>query len=277
MTTLRLWRRDTGGHTETHELEEYLRGVIPHEVYASWPTDALKAQAVAARTYAHYHTFFPKHPSHGADLCTETCCQYYRPAFDARTDAAIRATAGVELLDHNGQLFETEYSACCAGTIPGCVCPLTECKYAGHGRGMCQYGAKAFALQGKTWREILAFYYPHAHLSDEDNGEEPDWVPKARVSLMRRFSHHWPADWVRWAGRALLAVAGLRRHYYYNPDFALARAAWRLKLGMPPLSDEHEVILDYHSWPLIYQFYPRGCVFCEKGRWNKVYHFTYLG
>lgn len=39
----------------TMDIEEYLRGVVPSEVYPSWHAEALKAQAVAARTYGIYH------------------------------------------------------------------------------------------------------------------------------------------------------------------------------------------------------------------------------
>lgn len=37
------------------DIEEYLRGVVPSEVSASWDVDALKAQAIAARTYGIFH------------------------------------------------------------------------------------------------------------------------------------------------------------------------------------------------------------------------------
>jgi SpoIID/LytB domain protein len=34
----------------------------------------------------------------------------------------------------------------------------------GHGRGMCQWGAIGLALRGKTYQEILNFYYPEPQL-----------------------------------------------------------------------------------------------------------------
>ena len=37
---------------ENIPFEDYLKGVVPHEMPASWQTEALKAQAVAARTYS---------------------------------------------------------------------------------------------------------------------------------------------------------------------------------------------------------------------------------
>ena len=44
--------RDSSNTIKTMDLEEYLRCVVPSEMPASWPAEALKAQAVAARTYA---------------------------------------------------------------------------------------------------------------------------------------------------------------------------------------------------------------------------------
>ena len=43
---------------EIVDIETYLRGVLPREIYATWPTEALKAQALASRTYALYQRSF---------------------------------------------------------------------------------------------------------------------------------------------------------------------------------------------------------------------------
>jgi stage II sporulation protein D len=75
------------------DLESYVRGVVGGEVPASWPTEALKAQAVAARTYA-----ITTH-SGGAlfDQYAGVSSQVYRglAAESAATDAAVAATRGV--------------------------------------------------------------------------------------------------------------------------------------------------------------------------------------
>src|SRR4051794_35337227 len=72
-------------------LEDYVRGVVSAESPASWPIQALKAQAVAARGYA-------VTTSHGGgfDQYADTRSQVYRGvgAETARTDAAGRATRG---------------------------------------------------------------------------------------------------------------------------------------------------------------------------------------
>jgi stage II sporulation protein D len=74
-----------------------LRGVVPLEMPASWPTEALKAQAIAARSYA-LHAI---HPTTGSfDLYDDTRSQVYRgqKGENAATDALIAATSGKVLL-----------------------------------------------------------------------------------------------------------------------------------------------------------------------------------
>jgi stage II sporulation protein D len=96
------------------DLESYLRGVVPAEMQASWPMEALKAQAVAARTYTLVNV------DHGAayDVCATTDCQVYRGA-DAehpRTDAAIAETTGL-VLTYDGTFARTYYHSDSGGVI----------------------------------------------------------------------------------------------------------------------------------------------------------------
>lgn len=72
--TVTLLRED--GSCEELSLEEYLWGVVAAEMPAAFQPDALKAQAVAARSYACYQLLYPddRHPQ--ADVCTDYgCCQ----------------------------------------------------------------------------------------------------------------------------------------------------------------------------------------------------------
>ena len=73
--TLRVLLPD--GEIETMALEDYVRGVLAAEMPADFPLEALKAQAVAARTYALYCAEGHKHG--GADVCTRfSCCQAWQ-------------------------------------------------------------------------------------------------------------------------------------------------------------------------------------------------------
>lgn len=75
------------------ELEDYIKGVIPYEMSASWPLEALKAQAVCARTYAARGT---RHSDQHFDICTSTHCQVYKGTSGAGavSDQAVEETAG---------------------------------------------------------------------------------------------------------------------------------------------------------------------------------------
>ena len=78
-------------------LDLYLRGVVPAEMPSSWPAEALKAQSIAARSYAVNHL----HPSTGTyDVYDDTRSQVYRGRRGeaAAANAAIAATAGSVLL-----------------------------------------------------------------------------------------------------------------------------------------------------------------------------------
>jgi stage II sporulation protein D len=77
-------------------LEQYLAGVVPKEMPSSWPDEALKAQAVAARSYALSHRLAGK----GFDLYADVRSQVYGgiAAEHPRTTAAITATKGEVLL-----------------------------------------------------------------------------------------------------------------------------------------------------------------------------------
>ena len=94
-------------------LESYLRGVVPHEVSASWPTESLKAQACAARSYAEQ----ARRAATGQwDLYCDVRSQAYigTSREDPRTDAAIKATAGV-VPSYGGDPIHAFYFSCSGG------------------------------------------------------------------------------------------------------------------------------------------------------------------
>jgi SpoIID/LytB domain protein len=94
-------------------LESYLRGVVPHEVSASWPVEALKAQSCAARAYAERAR---GSASGSFDLYSDVRSQAYGGVAreDARTDAAIEATAGV-VPSSGGAVIQAFYSSSSGG------------------------------------------------------------------------------------------------------------------------------------------------------------------
>ncbi len=88
-------------------LEKYLYGLVPAEMPSSWALEALKAQSVAARTYALSALANSKHISDGYTLCDTTHCQVYKGVNNeaANSNAAVDATLG-QALYYNGSLIE---------------------------------------------------------------------------------------------------------------------------------------------------------------------------
>ena len=107
------YRRSTGGNLNVInvvDVDDYVKGVLPYEMSPAWPLEALKAQAVCARTYALLQT---KHrDSYRFDVCTTTDCQVYQGANQASalTDRAVEETAGLAAM-YGGKYAETYYYA----------------------------------------------------------------------------------------------------------------------------------------------------------------------
>ena len=260
-----IWLRTADGNRKKQALEEYLTGVVLAEMPASFESEALKAQAVAARTYT--QKALKTGGKHGdGSICTDpSCCQaYLSPAVYLekggslesldKVRSAVQETAGL-CLYYDGELIEATYFSCSGGrtedavavwgtafpylqsvdspgeenaahftdsvtftvegfgnrlglemtndpadwfgavtyTVGGGVDTMEICgktypgtelrsllglrstaftvtvsenavtfttRGYGHRVGMSQYGADAMAVQGRTYREILAHYYP---------------------------------------------------------------------------------------------------------------------
>ena len=95
-------------------LEDYLAGVLPSEMPYDWPLEALKAQAIVARTYA--LSKMGRHNEEGFDLCDSVHCEVYRGlrAEHERSNEAVRQTAGL-ILKHGRKVMPVAYSAQCGG------------------------------------------------------------------------------------------------------------------------------------------------------------------
>ena len=94
------------------DLDSYVRGVVAGEMPSSWPLEALKSQAVAARTYA-----LTTRKTDGLfDQYPDTRSQMYRGVTgeSVRSDAAVRATAG-RIVTYNGVPAVTYYFSTSGG------------------------------------------------------------------------------------------------------------------------------------------------------------------
>lgn len=135
------------------DLESYISSVVGAEVSPSWPMAALKAQAIAARSYAIVHYLRPAHDLY--DLGNTERWQVYR-GLDAEwntTRQAVQETHGV-FLSYKGGVVESMYAA--SDDIVTNVFG---------GVGMSQTGALKLAQQGYNYQQILGNYYPGTGLA----------------------------------------------------------------------------------------------------------------
>ena len=136
-------------------LEQYVASVVGAEMPSSWDLEALKAQAVAARSYALAHMARPA--SAHWHLGDSTHWQAYRgqTSSTARTRRAAEETAGL-ILSYQGGIVESLYAA------------NSQISWEAHGHlgaSMSQEGAQALASRGQRYNQILGQYYRGASLA----------------------------------------------------------------------------------------------------------------
>lgn len=170
---IRVHRRS--GVIEKMNIEEYLRGVVPSEIGREAPFEAMKAQAIASRTFALRHIITDKSKEY--DVVDTVSNQVYNPdKICDQADEAIKATEGIVMV-YNGSPIGGWFSSSNGGRIKaahekwgGSPLPYSVAKDdpydtyggGGHGVGMSQRGAMAMADQGFTYQQILEFYYNDA-------------------------------------------------------------------------------------------------------------------
>lgn len=115
---LRLKRLETGKLRAINSvgIEDYLAGVVGHEMPLRWTDEALKAQVIAARTYA----LMERKPGKDHDLKSDTRSQVYGGLMtkDARARELVNATRGL-VVKHQGKMVVTYFHSTCGGdTVP---------------------------------------------------------------------------------------------------------------------------------------------------------------
>ncbi len=91
-------------------LESYVEGILPYEISSSWPTEALRAHAIAIRSYA-LANWGHHDKAYGFDMCTHHCMSYRgkKSVTDAIVDA-VRTSAG-EILSYDGEVINCFFSS----------------------------------------------------------------------------------------------------------------------------------------------------------------------
>ena len=173
------------GKSEIVDFEEYIAGVVQHEnVYHDQGNiEAMKANAIAARTYALNATHHCQKP-----IQNSTYAQTYSKKVGKWAKKAAKETASMVMLNSQGEVFSVQYDSFCYkdadcpdSTCNGTTCTATYTKIpgskkhviklnqkkfgyllvpgAGHARGMSQLVARDLQDQGKNYKEILKYFY----------------------------------------------------------------------------------------------------------------------
>jgi len=166
----RLEVRQQNGHLEaivSMDREVAVASIVAAESPPAAPLEARKAQAVVARSFL----IAARGRHEGFDFCDTTHCQFLRSP-----PASSKATQETRdlVVAYQGRVIAALYSANCGGKTQtledagwnaepypyfAVECPVRG-KIAGHRLGMCQEGAAEMARMGKSFREILADYFP---------------------------------------------------------------------------------------------------------------------
>ena len=153
---LRVLRAADGIQVVNHlPLESYISSVVGGEMPSSWGIEALRAQAVAARSYAMAHMARPA--SNHWHLGDTTRWQNYEglKTVSPPTLQATSSTAGV-ILSYQGGIVESLYAA---------TQQIVDEAHSHLGASMSQTGAQQLAQQGLSFNEILSHYYQGASLA----------------------------------------------------------------------------------------------------------------
>ncbi len=156
--------------------ENAVASIVAAESPPSAPLESRKAQAVVARSFL----IAARNRHDGFDFCDTTHCQFLR---ETPPPGSLSAKAAEETRDlvvaYQGRAIAALYSANCGGKTRtledagwnrepypyfAVECPIRG-EVAGHRIGMCQEGAAQMARNGKTFREILAHYFPATTLA----------------------------------------------------------------------------------------------------------------
>ncbi len=136
-------------------LERYVASVVGAEMPSHWNPEALKAQAVAARSYALVHLVRPADSDFNLGDTTRWQAYGGLKSQSGPTAAATNATKGL-VLSYQGGLVESLYAS---------TSEIASEAHSHLGASMSQHGAQNLAMEGLKFNEILGHYYVGASLA----------------------------------------------------------------------------------------------------------------
>jgi stage II sporulation protein D len=136
-------------------IEEYLTGVLPHEMSANYPAESLRAQAVASRTFALYH--MKTRADKDWDVENTIMSQVWKPvpSPDPRVLIAVNSTRGVVVTENN-RLFPTFFHSRCGGYTADAGKVFNQKDIRALWGVRCPYCAESGAASEKPWRFTIA-------------------------------------------------------------------------------------------------------------------------
>jgi stage II sporulation protein D len=143
-------------------MSSYLASVVPSEMPAGWATEALKAQSVAARSYAARVREVSGGPGQPWDICDTTACQVFHgtAAETATTTSAVVATAD-RVLTYGGAYAFTEFSASNGGWTTAGSVPYQVAKPDPYDGLVASYGASW--PNPHTWTDTISVASLQSH------------------------------------------------------------------------------------------------------------------
>ena len=204
-------------------LEEYLYAVVPSEMPASYPAEALKAQAVCARTYAYLYILHAGLPALGAHVDDSTSYQVYHNCTEnAATTTAVKETEGLLLLRDGAPAQNYYYSTSCGAGTDASVWQSGDAAALPYLQALrlTQAGGAAEGLEDEeTFRRFITT----AHEEDLESGE----------------------PWYRWTYTVETLDADgllerLRERYQANPQSVLTKAGDDYYVSEPVAGDAAE-------------------------------------
>lgn len=186
--------------------EDYVKQVLPNEMYSYWTTPTLRAGATAARTFAWY---FCNHPLTSSYNLTEWS-QRYIPGSDGNStfDGAVNYTQGWRI-ESGGYPIYARYQAETGNpTKDSANDPIVKTAYpylksvsdshslrSSSYSGMCQNGAQAMGSSGKSTEAILTHYFTNVSIS------KSAWVFQHDYTIMG--SSYYRVEWWRNSGTGI--------------------------------------------------------------------------
>ena len=137
------------------DLEDYVASVVGAEMPSHWHAEALKAQAVAARSYAMVHLARPAAQDYHLGDTTRWQVFAGDQSRTIRTEQATKDTRGI-ILSYRGGIVESLYASDQA---------ISDEAHGHLGASMSQHGAQRLAIEGQRFNEILGNFYRGASLA----------------------------------------------------------------------------------------------------------------